>query len=621
MEQSDKKQKHFFDKETFLLLGGGGMVGQQIAHEIARELNPQKIVICAYSQGEVDRAVEGLRKDFPGVGIVGVAGDVFVRKDWNPMSDEDESVRRNNPDKPIRRNELLGDEDYREDLYKDLFHAREAAYDTSELVRLIIKHEPDVIIDSINTATAFSYQDIYTASHLAKEEFDKLETAARERRGYEGDTGLDELISSVGTALETVLISQSIPQLVRHVLLLNDAMKKVNTRLYLKVGTTGTGGMGLNIPYTHSEDAPSSTLMEKTAVAFAHTGLMYLMARTLGGPAIKEFKPAAMIGYADIKYDKLMVNPKGKIGEPGKPVKLYDSQEEALSEDGDLRLHPLQGGDDGYKVLGELQLAVVNTGENGLFTKGEFQAITYMRQMEFITPEEIARQVVLEVKGSNTGYDVIAAIDGASMNPTYRAGYLRNFAIEALEKLESDNKTPSVALGDLGPPELGKLLWEAYLLHAVYRKRGNKDENELSKILAKSASDVADEVSAYVQSEEQQQLRSTIVSVGFPILTSDGKSLIRGPYIRIPEEKNKDTATFKQELMKEWANKGWVDLRAANMERWQRRFEKMRCEAGDINVRGSAAFTREAYLSDWIKIGAVVGWIFNNEEEFGYRIK
>lgn len=29
-------------------------------------------------------------------------------------------------------------------------------------------------------------------------------------------------------------------------------MSESGTRLYLKVGTTGTGGMGLNIPYTHS---------------------------------------------------------------------------------------------------------------------------------------------------------------------------------------------------------------------------------------------------------------------------------------------------------------------------------------------------------------------------------
>src|SRR4051812_45600560 len=125
MEQGDKK--HFFTKEKFLLLGGGGMVGQQIAYEIARELDPHKIVICGYSQGEVNRAVERLRKDFPDVGVVGVAGDVFVRKHWNPMGDEDESVRRNNPDEPIRRDKLLDSKEHRKSLYEDVFSVRSHA--------------------------------------------------------------------------------------------------------------------------------------------------------------------------------------------------------------------------------------------------------------------------------------------------------------------------------------------------------------------------------------------------------------------------------------------------------------------------------------------------------------
>jgi hypothetical protein len=37
-------------------------------------------------------------------------------------------------------------------------------------------------------------------------------------------------------------------------------------------------------------------------------------------------------------------------------------------------------------------------------------------------------------------------------------------------------------------------------------------------------------------------------------------------------------------------------------------------------MRGSAAVTRDAYLFDEIQIGAIVAWIFNNEEQ-GYRIK
>jgi hypothetical protein len=46
----------------------------------------------------------------------------------------------------------------------------------------------------------------------------------------------------------------------------------------------------------------------------------------------------------------------------------------------------------------------------------------------------------------------------------------------------------------------------------------------------------------------------------------------------------------------------------------------MQHEAQRLRGRGSAAITRESYLGDEISIGAVVGWIFNNEEG-AYRIK
>jgi hypothetical protein len=594
----------FFKDETFLLLGGGGMVGRQVAYGIARELNPRRIIICALSQAEADEAVEELSRDFPHGNIRGVAGNVFVRHEWNPSSGQE----------AVRTGALTETAERRQALYEDTFGDVGAAYERSELVWLIKEFSPDVIIDSINTATAISYQDVYAASDLARERLGAL--AAGDADGAAAE--------SARRAFEEVLISQSVPQLVRHVLLINKAMREEKTRLYLKIGTTGTGGMGLNVPYTHSEDKPSATLLEKTAIAFAHTGLLFLMARTLGGPAVKEFKPAAMIGYSNLRYDSIRIKPKGRVGVPGQKLKVYASRTEPLGETGSLRLRPAAaaGGDaaDGYAPHGDLNMVLVNTGENGVFTLGEFQAITFMRQMEFITPEEIARQVVLEVKGSNTGYDVIAAVDSAAMNPTYRAGYIRQYTIEQLAQMEEEEReraggaasySPSVALGELGPPELGKLLWEAHLFRAEY--------GTLKNVLAKSPRELADELTALVEREEW--LRDTIVSVGLPILTPDNR-LIRGPYIRIPEEKNRDHVEFTGASdVDAWAAKGWVDLRPANMARWRERFETMGQGAERIRERGSAAFTRGAYLSEKIQIGAVVGWIFNNEENFGYRIK
>jgi len=568
--------------EIFLLLGGAGLVGLQVARRICNDLKPKQVIIASLFQQEVNDALHGpagLKRMFPDPGIefVGEWGDVFVRSEF---AEE-------------KRGRLLESYQRRDDLHDDLFGDFDAAYARSRLAQLILKYCPDIIVDSINTATAISYQDVYTGTVVAKRSIDELLTRVRAGDAAEAKHEWKD----AERAFETLLISQSVPQLIRHVLLINRAMREVGTRLYLKIGTTGTGGMGLNIPYTHSEDKPSAKLMTKTAIAFAHTGLMFLMARTVGGPVVKEVKPGAMIGYADISLRT--------IKEGGQPVKIYSPQSFALEGRLPLRLPA-----DGFESSGDFSVPVVDTGENGLFTKGEFETITSLRQMEFITPEEIALDVVLEIKGSNTGRDVIAAIDGAAMNPTYRAGVLRQQALTELEKLETQTSMRSVALGQLGPPELSKLLWEAELLKIVY--------GTLQAVLLEKPEAISAAVMARLNADAS--LRQAIVSIGLPILTPDGCQIIRGPFIRIPEVAGASEVEIRPGDLDRWANKGWVDLRPGSFARWQNRFERMERSRQALRGRGSAAINREAYLFDEIRIGALAGWIFNNEEE-GYRIK
>ncbi len=565
--------------ETFLLLGGAGLVGLQIARRIANDLAPRKIIIAALFEEEVQQALADLQAMFHDRPIEwqGIWGDIFVRRQFAHTP----------------RGELLRDEASRHALYEDLFGPLEEAYQRSRLVEIILQTRPNVIIDSINTATAISYQDVYSASLIARRNYDQF--AAQVARGEL--SAAQELQDESHRALEELLLSQSVPQLIRHVLLLNRAMRQVGTRLYLKIGTTGTGGMGFNIPYTHSEDRPSAKLLTKSAVAFAHTGLLFLMARTPDGPIVKEIKPGAMIGYADISLRT--------IRERGRTVYLYQARQEPIQSSLQLRQDESQ-----FENLGELQVPVVDTGENGLFARGEFEAITSLRQMEFMTPEDIALEAVLEIRGSNTGRDVIAAIDGAVMAPTYRAGYLRQRAIEELERLEREAGTPSVALGMLGPPELSKLLWEAELLHTLY--------GTLAEALRHSPA----EISAALQGllDRQPQIAQTITSIGVPILEADGHTLRRGPFIRIPEVPGAQRVPLDDESLNRWAAKGWVDLRPANMERWLARFRRILDGRGEIRGKGSAAITRQVYLFDEIRAGALAGWICNNEQG-GYRIK
>ena len=569
------------------------MIGAQILHEIARELHPRAVIICSRELSDLEEILEHCRNEFAGVNFVGFGGDVFVRAEWNA----DEEKRR------LTRSQLMESVESRAALFDDVFHDFEAAYSRSQLAQLILEHKPDVVVDSINTATAISYQDVYTASEIARGSFEELKNRINGSAPFD-PVALAQLSAVSGRDLEALLISQSIPQLISHVLILQRAMTEAGTRLYLKIGTTGTGGMGLNIPYTHSEDKPSARLMTKTALAFAHTGLMFLMARTPEGPIVKEIKPAAMVGYNNISRMTICEHAKH-----GGPLHLFASRREPLGET--LELHESE---DGYERLAPMRMVVVDTGENGLFTKCEFETITHMGQMEFITPEEIARQAVLEIKGSNTGYDVIAAVDSTLMNPTYRAGNLRHLALEQADDLErhyaSEGDSPSVALGWLGPPELGKLLWEAYLLKTRF---GN-----LSNVLAQKSTALASEIFSLL--ERDSNLRQTINSVGLPILTPDGAALIRGPYIRIPEIPGAVSVKLSAESVDKWARKGWIDLRPQNFENWRERFSTMSRLPQRLDEQGSAAVKREAYPYLDIRVGAVVAWIFNNEI-LGYRIK
>lgn len=574
--------------ESYLILGGGGMIGAQIVHRICRELRPSAVIVCSKELAEVQEIIDHSRAEFPEVSFVGFGGDVFLRADWNADNEKRE----------LTRSQLMESSESRADLFDDVFHDFDVAYQRSQLARLILEHKPDVVVDSINTATAISYQDVYTASEIAKRSFETLKSK------YEGGEDLTQFTEQAGKDLDALLISQSIPQLIRHVLIMQRAMTEAGTRLYLKIGTTGTGGMGLNIPYTHSEDKPSAKLMTKTAIGFAHTGLMFLMARTPGGPIVKELKPAAMVGYSNISRRTI-----GERAKQGFPLHLFASHRETLGESLLLR-----DNEKAYERLEPMRMVVVDTGENGLFTRGEFETITHMGQMEFITPEEIARHAVLEIKGSNTGFDVIAAVDSTVMNPTYRAGNLRHLALEEAEQLErefeKEGDSPSVALGWLGPPELGKLLWEAHLLKVCF--------GSLSNVLEQSPEGLASEVSSRVECDAT--LRHTINSVGLPILTPDGRSLIRGPYIRIPEIPGVNSVKLSDENVDKWAAKGWVDLRPQNFARWRERFMKMSRRPRSLEEQGSAGIKREMYPHHDIRVGAVVGWIFNNEI-LGYRIK
>jgi hypothetical protein len=259
-----------------------------------------------------------------------------------------------------------------------------------------------------------------------------------------------------------------------------------------------------------------------------------------------------------------------------------------------------------------LKIVGADTGENGFFSIGEFQAITYPRQMEYVTPEEVARTVVLEILGSSTGRDVLAAIDGAITEPSYRAGVLRDAAIHEMERLQKDapkDVLPSIAIGELGPPTLSKLLVEAHLIREA---AGTDDLHAIRAIAPEEMRQRVEQVLA-----NDPRLVSQIVTIGLPILRMrNGKRVLsRGPRISIPPKPADGTVVaLDDKNIERYASSGWVDLRIENFERWQQRLGQLR--APNFVERGSAALEVSAYPAGARFVpGDIVGWVLTNEPD------
>lgn len=559
--------------KTVLILGGWGLVGSAIARQLMPE-QPRKIVLTSLKKEEAEDICNSLSKEYkkPKGFFVPWYGNVFVR---NEFKDKNRELILKSASE---RKKLMHDisDELNDDILKN-----------AALYKLLKQHKPDIVIDCINTATAIAYQNI----------FKSFTDIQRYMDGPERD--YDNLKESV----EKFMCVSYIPQLIRHIQILYYGMTEFKTKYYLKIGTSGTGGMGLNIPYTHSEEKPSRMLLSKSSVAGAHTLLLFLMARTPNGPAVKELKPTASIAWKKIAY--------GEIRKGGKPIALINTKMEDAEPLG-KKFNRVS--DRKYKTAGNLKTVYIDTGENGIFSAAEFETISTVGQMQFVTPEEIAENAVLEIKGHNTGHDVINAIDSASMEPSYRAGFMQQYANNQIKALEKKHNTNSVAFEMLGPPRLSKLLFEANAIRLIY-----KNFNEYIKADYKTA---AKKIHDLIKKDSK--LRNEIVSIGIPILMPDGKRVLRGPDIKTPSVLKGDIFDVNAQTIDKWCDAGWFDLREKNWKLWNERFKAI--------MKQSKAMTDETFSSRYIfnddywdkfkdiNIGKVVGWIFINEEQ-GIRNK
>ncbi len=533
-----------------LVLGGWGLVGMAVCRELLTR-RPREIQIHSLREAEAAEACEELLPEAGETLLTAAGGDLFG---------------------------LDGKHTRRQALFMQLKAVTTEDLEQFQLYRLLVESKPDIVIDCVNTATVIAYRDIFRATRDVYRQI------------------LDEEVTT--EAAESLLEALYVPRLIRHIQVMYRGMVEAGTRFYMKVGTSGTGGMGFNIPYTHSEEKPSRVLLSKSAMAGAHSMLLFLMARTPGAPITKEIKPAAAIAWKRIAH--------GEIYRRGVPVKLVDAKPRPIGE-----TFSTVDPDAAVERDEILKAAYIDTGENGIFSLEEFAALTTARQMEFVTPEEIAQYLCFEIEGGNTGYDIINALDNAVLGPSYRAGLLRHWALERMNELEREHGTHSVAFEMLGPPRLTKLLFEAHLLRLAF--------GTMEAVRDSTPDEVSVKLDELVRA--RPEVVAEIAGVGIPLLLSSGE-LLRGVRVIVPGEADAEPVTA--EKTETWVNDGWVDLRLENCRRWIERFRRIHRETESIpEHETSSRHMRDRKFWDEgnrIQPGKVVGWILS-EEEHGGRIK
>jgi hypothetical protein len=538
------------ENRKILVLGGYGLVGMAVCRELLTR-KPREIQIHSLRLEESEEACRELSSEAGATKLTASDGDIFG---------------------------LVHNGTRRERIRAELRRLDDKDLASFILYNVLVEAGADAVVDCVNTATGIAYGDIFRSANAVLGQL--------EGEGVEEETA------------ERLLDALYMPRLIRHIQVMYRGMIDAGTRVYVKIGTTGTGGMGLNIPYTHSEERPSRVLLSKSAMAGAQSMLLFLMARTPGAPITKEIKPAAAIAWKRIAYGPIQRGRQPLRRVEARPIRLgatFSTADAAAA-----------------RVLDEVyQNVFIDTGENGVFSLEEFVAVSSHEQMEFVTPEEIARYLVFEIEGGNTGYDVVNALDGAVLGPTYRAGVLRHWAIEHMVELERQHGVRSVAFEMLGPPRNSKLLFEADFLRRAFPS--------MAAVRDSTPEQVRDALDRLVR--DNPDLVQDALAVGIPVLLDSGE-ILRGPRVLVPADAVDEPVTPAK--LETWVRDGWADLRRANCARWIERCRKIHEETEALPEHD----TSSRYLRNrrfWertteIQPGKIVGWILSNEEG-GWRMK
>jgi len=193
---------------------------------------------------------------------------------------------------------------------------------------------------------------------------------------------------------------------------------------YIQMGTTGAGGLGFNIPFTHGDKLEDLPIIHKAAFSGITTSLLTMLSRSFKSEIkISEVKPGLAI-FADA-----------------------------------VQVEQIEGGG---------VAATTDGGESGPYTYNELALLT--ASMGFTTADCIARDVIAVIEEKRSlrrlsTYDVTEILNATIIAPTKSDEKRRQHLMKMLQK--QGGAAAVIATGSLGPPSITR---DLIISHAIIAK-------------------------------------------------------------------------------------------------------------------------------------------------------
>lgn len=473
-----------------ILFIGTGQIGKAILNKVVLD-KPQKIVVHNLTKEESDLVCNKYKTLYPNIEFISSYGNIFM-----PYSLKD----LNNQDLYNKSDEII------KYFYKEI---DQSILEHSTITTLIKKYKPSLIIDAINTATVLgnSYNPEY---NMKCYNTDPIKCSKK------------------------LMVDDYTTKIVNFVYSLKYGIETYGVKKYVKVSTTGLGGMGINMPYTHGDNPKinlSSALMGKIAASGVLHQLLWNLEHTMGNN-ISLIIPGTFVGYDSVKNEPIETD-KGLLLKRKMP-KTYKL----------LNKKKIEYNDTITKEY--LEFPVVRAGENHVYSKMELNVLTAIGQMEGITKEEVADKVIDCIKGKSSS-DILSALNSAMLKPTYLG---REMIYDINSKFDKITYSYGIATGNLGVT-LSKKLYELYLIKKSY--------STITKLKQGSIDDITKKVNSKLNS----QFIEEVITLGIPILDNDYNFYI-GDYSLVPNIKEDNQ--INENNIEKWSKIGWVDLRKENIE-------------------------------------------------------